>query len=163
MLTKAVVSPLWVWSRVNNNLKPIKGVIKVNKIKKQKEEAMPGVNSAHMCLSAAAAAVRREGTAKKKLWGCSTSGRSPPDRFSLSLQRRGSRKLLNTDISLATGFHQSRGRTTVRGTNLHCSLSLPLLFLWKKRKEKENRKKKKKVPSRHEVDRRNEPGLFHRK
>lgn len=54
---------------------------------------MPGVNSAHMCLSTAAPvfshAVRREGTAKK-LWGCSTSGRSPPDQLkpNLSVHRR---------------------------------------------------------------------------
>ena len=68
MLTKTVVFHLRVRSRINNSLQPIKGMIKVNKIKKQREEAMPGVNSAHMCLSAVAAvfsqAVRREGTAK---------------------------------------------------------------------------------------------------
>ncbi len=51
---KAVVFPLWARSRVNNSFKPIKRMIKVNKIKKQREEAMPGLNSAHMCLSAAA-------------------------------------------------------------------------------------------------------------
>lgn len=105
---------------------------------------MPGVNSAHMCLSAAAPvfshAARREGTAKK-LWGCSTSGRSPPVQTQpIGAQRRGSRKVSNTDTSLATGFHQSRGRTTVAGTNLLCSLSLPLLFLCEKKKKKRKKK-----------------------
>lgn len=148
-----VVFPLQVRSRINNSLKPIKRMIKVNKIKKQREEAMPGVNSAHMCLSAAAAvfsqAVRRKGTAKTvgmfNKWQKSTR---PVQTWPISAQRRGSRKLSNTDISLATGFHQSQGRTTVTGTNLLCSLSLPLLVLWKKRKK---RKTEKKVLPRYEV------------
>lgn len=50
-----VFFPLRVHRRINNSLKPIKRMIKVNKIKKTREEALPGVYSAHVCLSAAAA------------------------------------------------------------------------------------------------------------
>lgn len=50
---------------MNNSLKPLNQMIKV---KIQGEEAMPGLNSAHVCLSAVAAvfshAVRQEGTTK---------------------------------------------------------------------------------------------------
>lgn len=111
-------------------------MIKV-KIKKQGEEAMPGLNSAHMCLSAVAAvfshAVRHAGTAKNcgDVQQVAEVNQTSSD---LTYQRRGSKKLSNTDISLATGFHQSQGRITITGTNLLCSLSLSasLVFLKKK-------------------------------
>lgn len=53
-------------------------------------------------------------------------------RFNLSGHKGGEaeeEKPPGTDISLATGCSQSQGRTTAPGTNLLCSLSLPLLFL----------------------------------
>lgn len=65
----------------------------------------------------------------------------PVQTWPIRARRRGSRKLSFTDTSLATDFHQSQGRKTVRGTNLLCPLFLPLLFHRKKKKEKKNKKK----------------------
>lgn len=82
----------------------------------------------------------------QKLWGCSTSGTSPPDQFQpdLSLHRgeeaRGGKKTLShTNTGLATGSHQSRHRTTATGTNLLRSPSF-LLFICRRKKKGKQRK-----------------------
>lgn len=110
------------------------------KIKKQGEEAMPGLNSAHMCLSAVAAvfshAVRHEGTAKNcgDVQQVAEVNQTSSDLTYQRTEERKQKKLSNTDISLATGFHQSQGRITITGTNLLRSLSLCLSCFSEKKK-----------------------------
>lgn len=111
------------------------------KIKKQGEEAMPGLNSAHMCLSAVAAvfshAVRHEGTAKNcgDVQQVAEVNQTSSDLTYQRTEERKQKKLSNTDISLATGFHQSQGRITITGTNLLRSLSLCLSCFSEKKKK----------------------------
>lgn len=113
---------------------------------------MPDVNSAHMSQSCGccvfSCSKRREGTAETVgMFNKQQKSTRPVQTRPISAQRRGSRKLSDTGISLATGFHQSQGRTTVTGTNLLSlfrSLSASLVSLVSLKKREGNRRKKKK-------------------
>ena len=81
MPTKAVAFVLWVWSRINSRPKVIKRMIKVNKIKESRgedEAGGGGGGGGGLCTYGS----QQQDTAElQRVWGCSTSGTSPPDQF----------------------------------------------------------------------------------